>query len=119
MMQVYPLHEENIVRFCGLPVCVIMQDGSRHAGILSSCGNGRLILNGPIGKEHEAHLAKVAPQTKKKKKKGKAEIDPIEQDAVQTQSYDPYYNGGYGGYNPWGGALLFDLALIAFLFLLI
>ncbi|MWC31008.1 sporulation protein YjcZ [Paenibacillus sp. MMS18-CY102] len=42
---------------------------------------------------------------------------------VQTKDYgyDGYgYGGGYGyGYNPWGTAFAIDLALIAFLFLLL
>jgi len=127
MNQIYPLVEDNIHRFCGMPVHVVMQDGSRYTGILTSCVNGKLMLNGHTGKGPEASLAKVTPKAKpsKKKKNSKLQKDLIALDAAHTQAYTPYYNeGGYEagwgeGYYPWGGALLFDLALVAFLFLLI
>jgi len=116
MQQIYPLHEHNVSRFCGLPVLVVMQDGSRYKGILSSCGSGRLVLNGRLGEHPDAALTTVKPAEKKKKKGGKHKQEPDQQDFAQTQAFNPYYDYGY---YPWGGPLLFDLALIAFLFLLI
>lgn len=117
MEQIYPLQEEVVQQFCGMPVCAIMQDGSRHVGILSYCRNGRLMLNDE-DKGPEAEMLKAEPKLKKnkagKKGKGKSEKQPV----VQTQAYpyDPYY---YNPYLPYGGALALDLALVAFLFLLI
>ncbi|MBD2867848.1 hypothetical protein [Paenibacillus arenilitoris] len=119
-MERVPLREDIVHQLCGLPVCVVMNDGTRHVGILSSCEGGRLVLNAHLGGE-EAKLAKVQPQDKKKKKggKGKKEEHASEGQAqAQTQAY-PYDPYGYGGYYPWGGALALDFALIALLFLLI
>ena len=124
MGRIYPLHEEVVNQFCGYPVGVIMNDGTRHVGILSSCGGGRLLLNGGNGGVgiSEANLTEAQTQISKKKKgvKGKMEItDKSAQKKLQTQAYpyDPYYYDR--PYNPWGEALFLDLALIAFLFLLI
>lgn len=72
---------------------------------------------------------KVTNQKSKKSKKGKSAADNKTKDTAQTQAYypyDPYYGDpygygggyGYGGYG-FGEALAFDLASIAFLFLLI
>jgi hypothetical protein len=134
MEPIYPLHEEVVSRYCGMPVCAVMQDGSRYIGILSSCKDGKLCLNGePEASSDEAQLNKAKSAVSKKTKggKNKKEAKPISQPVkAQTQAYpyDPYgygYNGGYGygygpqPYNPWGGALALDFALIAFLFLLL
>ncbi|MFX3632298.1 MAG: hypothetical protein ACE3L7_22270 [Candidatus Pristimantibacillus sp.] len=116
MEQIYPLNEEVIQQFCGMPVCAIMQDGSRHVGILSYCRNGRIMLNDE-GKGPEAEMLKTETKPKKnkagKKGKGKLEKEP----AVQTQAYpyDPYY---YNPNLPFGGALALDLAPVAYLFLI-
>ncbi|WP_028612213.1 hypothetical protein [Paenibacillus harenae] len=121
MEPIYPLREDVIHQFCGMPVCVIMNDGTRHVGILSSCRNGKVLLNAETSGGAEAVLAKVQPQAVKKKKgaKGKKGSD-LNTEKAHTQAYldDPYYYGP-GSYYPWGGALALDLALIAFLFLLL
>lgn len=38
--------EKQLLPFCGMPVCLLMKDGSRKIGQLTSCGSGRLVLNG-------------------------------------------------------------------------
>ncbi|OME76288.1 hypothetical protein BK120_29010 [Paenibacillus sp. FSL A5-0031] len=122
MERIYPLHEEVVSRFCGYPVCVIMNDGMRHFGILSSCESGRLHLNAGSG-ETEAATANAKPQVSKNKKGGKGKKEMAHKSSstqVQTQAYpyDPYYYGERP-YYPWGEALALDLASIAFLFLLL
>lgn len=125
MEQIYPLHEEVVKRYCGYPVGVIMNDGTRHVGILSACGNGKVMLNAGPG-EAEAMLNQIQPAQKavsKKKKGGKGKQEEPHKSSksqAQTQAYpyDPYYYGQQY-YNPWGGALTLDFALIAFLFLLL
>jgi hypothetical protein len=123
MEQIYPLHEEVVNRFCGYPVGVIMKDGSRHVGILSSCGNGKLQLNAEAG-GIEASVAQEQPPVSKKKKGGKGKKEEAHKSSgkakLQTQAYpyDPYYYGPQP-YYPWGGALALDFALVAFLFLLL
>jgi len=126
MEPIFPLHEENISRFCGLPVCIVTHDGRRHVGVLTHCRNGRVMLNGHA--TGQAYIDQHTPdaagkKTTKNKKKGKEQPVQEEQPKAQTQAYG--YDGGYGyggydyGYSPWGGAFAVDLALIAFLFLLL
>ncbi|MGO4543651.1 hypothetical protein AB4Z29_02455 [Paenibacillus sp. 2TAB23] len=122
MEPIYPLHEDVVNRFCGYPVCVVMNDGSRHVGILSSCSGGKVLLNAEAG-ELEANVTQTQPTVSKKKKsgKGKKELPPkaaVPQAQTQAYPYDPYYYGPRP-YYPWGGALALDFALVAFLFLLL
>lgn len=119
MEPIFPLQEVVVNRYCGYPVCVIMNDGTRHVGILSACGSGKVLLNAQAGST-EAILTQAQPKVSKKKKGGKEKTEVHDQSGkpqAQTQAYpyDPYYYGLY----PWGGALALDLALIAFLFLLL
>ncbi|WP_419871783.1 hypothetical protein [Candidatus Pristimantibacillus sp. PTI5] len=122
MEPIFPLHEEVVNRYCGYPVCVVMQDGSRHIGILSSCGGGKVLLNAEAG-GLEANVTQLQAPVSKKKKGGKGKKE-LPQQSVQPQAqtqaypYDPYYYGPQP-YYPWGGALALDFALIAFLFLLL
>ncbi|GGE01590.1 hypothetical protein [Paenibacillus nasutitermitis] len=123
MNPIYPLHEEHINRFCGMPVCAVTRDGRRHAGILSRCEDGRLFFNERVGQQHaSAGLQSTLMQTPQtSQKKGKSSKTKIKTEAAapkaQTQAftpYDPYY-----GYGPFGGSFFIDLAFLAFLFLLI
>ncbi|WP_424769387.1 hypothetical protein [Paenibacillus sp. sgz302251] len=126
MKQIYPLHEDVVQQFCGMPVCVVMNDGSRHIGILSSCRGGKLLLNADRDGGPEAMLKKAQPAVSKKKKGGKykkennPKVAKTEKTQLQTQSYpyDPYYYNPQP-YYPWGGAVALDLAAIALLFLLL
>ncbi|MFC4812742.1 hypothetical protein [Paenibacillus sp. GCM10023250] len=133
MEQIYPLHEENIKRFCGMPVCVVTNEGQRHVGILTSCRDGRIMLNerpaaadGQLGGHatSAAQKGKLTNQKSKKAKKGKAAVESKTTGAAQTQAYYPYdpygyYGDWYGGFGFGAEVLAFDLAALAFLFLLI
>lgn len=119
MEPIFPLQEDVVQRYCGLPVCVVMNDGTRHVGILSSCRGGRVLLNADPNSGTEAILNKVQPQASKKKKGGKkADSQQSEQAQTQSYPYDPYFYGPRP-YYPWGAELVLDFALIAFLFLLL
>ncbi|MFF2481756.1 hypothetical protein [Paenibacillus sp. NPDC058071] len=117
MEQIYPLQEDVISQFCGMPVCVILQDGSRHVGVLSRCGGGKLVLNDPAGEISEEEIIAEATKASKTKKGKPAKANPPKKD-VQAQSY-PYTPYSYNSFSPFGGALAIDLAFIAFLFLLL
>ncbi|MFF2094224.1 hypothetical protein [Paenibacillus sp. NPDC058174] len=119
MEQIYPLQEEVIANFCGLPVCVIMRDGTRHIGVLSHCRNGRLTLNEQEGEAEAAAEVNQAKPGKQKKGKGKSSKAPAaKKETVQAQAY-PYDPYAYNPYFPFGGRIALDLALVAFLFLLL
>ncbi|MBD3917147.1 hypothetical protein H8B09_00150 [Paenibacillus sp. PR3] len=126
MEPIFPLHEDNISRFCGLPVCIVTHDGRRHVGVLSHCRSGRVTLNGPMGSPNAGQhavlnqhnsTADYTEQPKKNKKNKKQNVQEDELSQVQTKAYD--YSYDYGYYNPWGAAFAIDLATIAFLFLLL
>ncbi|EFM11795.1 conserved hypothetical protein [Paenibacillus curdlanolyticus YK9] len=129
MEPIFPLHEDHVSRFCGLPVCIVTKDGKRHVGVLSNCRGGRVMLNGDPSHHSgpnaylDHHDSSELAKNKKGKqhKKNKKAYAQEEQQQVQTKDYgyDDYgYGGGYG-YNPWGTAFAIDLSLIAFLFLLL
>ncbi|CDN42303.1 hypothetical protein [Paenibacillus sp. D9] len=134
MEPIRPLHEEHVQRFCGMPVCAILKDGTRHMGILTACHGGRIYLNG--GEEHHKRqqqgigiLGKPAKGKAKKSKASKPVQEQVMEQEAHTQAYPygpgagPYGPGFYGGRGPYGygygAAVGVDLAFLAFLLLLI
>jgi hypothetical protein len=133
MEPIRPLHEEHVKRFCGMPVCAVLRDGTRHMGILSACQGGRIYLNGG-----ENYLQPMSPRVgvlgntakgkgaKKTKAVQASKPEQNQEKEVHTQAY-PFGPGYYGGYYPYGygygygfgAAAAVDLAALAFLFLLI
>lgn len=45
---------EELRQLRGLPVCVIMNDGSRHIGLLTGCSKTKIVLNGDPDDEASA-----------------------------------------------------------------
>lgn len=45
MEQIYPLREEVISQYCGMPVCVVFKTGFKWIGVLKACQGGKLILS--------------------------------------------------------------------------
>ncbi|QYR20708.1 hypothetical protein KZ483_23455 [Paenibacillus sp. sptzw28] len=126
MEPIFPLHEEHIEKFCGMPVCIVTKEGQRHVGILSSCRGGRLMLNENQGYSSAASvgtaggITHVQSKSKKKGRKTGKTVQTLQTDKAETQSYDPYYPyNGFAPYSPYAEAFAIDLALIAFLFLLL
>jgi hypothetical protein len=126
MEPIYPLNEDRINQFCGVPVCIVTHEGNRHVGILSSCRNGRVTLNAGSEKPNttspgiQGTVTNVKGKNKKKNQKGEKLVVTQDGGKAVTQSvypYDPY--GGYAPYYPYAEAFAIDLALIAFLFLLL
>ncbi|MCQ6559203.1 hypothetical protein [Paenibacillus mendelii] len=123
MQQIYPLHEEHINRFCGMPVCIVTKEGERHVGVISRSVGGRLYLNegpeesGNAPASHETHGDTPYLQGKESKKGRKSKknepVKKAEKAETKAYPYAPY------PYYPFGGAFAIDLALIAFLFLLL
>lgn len=127
MEPILPLSEERISQFCGNMVCVILKDGTRHVGVLSSCKNGKVTLNdhpeNPTTHQYEspAESGPAKPAKKKSRKpKSKAGTVSLSTEDAQTKTYGPYrpYPYGYPFY-PFGGLVAFELAAIAFLLLLL
>lgn len=126
MEPLYPLTTERIQPFCGNIVCVLMQDGTRHVGILSSCDKGRIILNDDLegaGKlyvnQRSGSESKAAAGSKKRGRKTKKTAPTAETSAFPFgYPGQGYYPGFYPRY-PFGGRRVLDLALIALLFLIL
>lgn len=65
--QLFPLEDEYVCRFVGLPVDVTTHDGERYSGILSYCGDGSISLNGGESVRRDAYV--LNKESKKPKKK--------------------------------------------------
>ncbi|MGM1021997.1 MAG: hypothetical protein ACQEXV_15890 [Bacillota bacterium] len=157
MFPIYPVNEANVAPHGGRLVCAVLHDGTRHVGILSGCGKGKLMLNGypssfpnslnagKYNNKGKQEAKKISSKKKKQNSKNKARSSakinslikppseplspsfPYDTRGFAGNSYGGYGNGGPGygrGYGSYGGyghgaGLVLDLALIAFLFLLI
>jgi hypothetical protein len=121
MEPIYPLQEEHVKNFCGNVVCIVTKEGTRHIGIMSSCRGGKVYLNEQPVSSSTSQGDKTYLQGKAKKKGAKlAKVTSEQAAAEQAQTKvwgNPYY--GYGPYSPFGEVLAFELAAIAFLFLLL
>ncbi|OXM17377.1 hypothetical protein [Paenibacillus herberti] len=143
MQQIQPLHEDNIKRFCGMPVCMVLRDGSRYTGILTACQDDHIFLNG--GEEYHARqsggasISSTSSSTKGKKSKTiKKAPDKMKEPTAQIKAFTSYPGypygsrsifGGYPGYRPYGygyrngfgfgAAFAVGLSALAFLLLLI
>ncbi|BBH24718.1 hypothetical protein Back11_60630 [Paenibacillus baekrokdamisoli] len=126
MEPIFPLHEDHINKFCGVPVCIITHDGNRHVGILTSCHNGRVMLNGSPEQQHKSSFGSQGTKNHEKGKnklKGKKGAKPkkaVTESKAQAQaisSNDPF--NGNSSFSPFGDFFAIDLAQIAFLFLLL
>lgn len=41
-----PVTEDQLRQLQGLPVCIVMNDGTRHFGTITRCAKGKVVLNG-------------------------------------------------------------------------
>jgi len=46
--------EKRLLPYCGMPVCLLMKDGSRIVGRMTACRKGALILNGDAANKSAA-----------------------------------------------------------------
>lgn len=127
MDQIYPLQEDVVSQYYGMPVYIVMKDGTRHIGLLSRCAGGKLTLNGDpnvsVATEPESAPVKSSKKSKKSGSKSKnqsqANAAMPDNPPVQTQSYpfDPYYYEPRP-YIPFREVISLDFAHVAYLFLL-
>jgi hypothetical protein len=115
MIPIHPVEEKAVSRYIGMPVCAVLQDGTRHYGILSRIEKGKLILNESPEEAESANL--------KRRSRGKAKTTSVRKGAKAKISAFPAVEGFPGPYpygypNPFGGRIVLDLAAIALLFLL-
>jgi hypothetical protein len=119
MDPIYPVNEEICSRLIGAPVCAVLNDGTRHYGIISRVEGGKLILNddpeqdfveaSSYGKKGKS---KANISAKQKSSRGKT---ASKQGKAQISAFGP---AGFGYPYPFGGRIAIDLAAIAFLLLL-
>ncbi|GLX67486.1 hypothetical protein [Paenibacillus glycanilyticus] len=130
MDQIYPLQEEVVSHYRGMPVYIVMKDGSRHIGLLSKCAGGKLELDGDpnaaTATEPEPPQQQVKSPSKKNKKnaasKSKSQANSSKSAyPVQTQSFpfDPSYYEPRPHYSyPKREAETLEFDQVALLFLL-
>lgn len=90
----YNFDENSIRPLIGRAVCVILEDGTRHTGILTSCGPNALVLNG----ERTGR-----PVDRKRKSKLQAEISTLPEE-------DPPADSAYWGKLGFGPAM--DVSMV-------
>ncbi|WP_276358345.1 hypothetical protein [Cohnella caldifontis] len=74
--------EKAILPYCGRAVMVLMKDGSRKIGQLTSCSSGRLVLNGEEESGEEAFVSRKARiRRTSRRRTRKSRIDPAPQPA--------------------------------------
>lgn len=97
MVPIRILHEDYIRRYCGLPVCLVLQDGTRHTGVLSACGDGQIYLNGgeklQSGSIPKAGISAKSAKLKKKKSKKSNNSNASKNKAVPFGPGYPYRSG--------------------------
>lgn len=100
MQPIHPICEETVKPHMGKHVCVVLTDGTEVYGTLGGLQGNQLVLNScyPGGEGIATSSTKGKGRSKSKGKQ------------VRTSGF------GYYPPYPYGGALLLDLALIAFLF---
>lgn len=135
MEPIFPLTEEHLDRFRGQLVCVVMQDGTRHVGILSRCRGGRIVLNEEAGDYGDVagHQAEDGEKRRSRRQGGRKRGRKANAAQPETARAAAFGSGGWTGppeYGPWSGGyrppyglfgprLLLDLALIALVFLIL
>lgn len=135
MEPIYPLTEEHLDRYRGQLVCVVMQDGTRHVGVLSRCRGGRLVLNDDEAYPEGDGLQAEAAGRRSGRRRTRRKRTPRLQQGSAVSDADAFaagyaggpdgfhgpYSGGYRPvpYRPFGPRLLLDLALIALVLLIL
>jgi hypothetical protein len=104
LIPITPLTPAGIQPYIGRPVCAVMQDGTRHFGILHGCDGGQLILGAAPGGLTLASL-----------ERGKSR-KAVPEKAKTKALFGPF--GGLGGFGlGFGfGAITLSLAFLAALF---
>ncbi|GIP40868.1 hypothetical protein J31TS4_41480 [Paenibacillus sp. J31TS4] len=109
MHRIHPVNEETCAPFRGLPVLVVLKDGTQHVGMLSGIQNGQLVLNDDGSSPSVAAKRKARARNSKKPQRTKAKPD------AGVNALAPPF-----GYGPvLGGRLAFDLTDVTLLFLLL
>ncbi|WP_239618611.1 hypothetical protein [Cohnella mopanensis] len=72
----FSFDEDSLQPLCGRAVCVILNDGTRHTGILTSCSPSTIVLNGE---------RTVRPVKRTRKSKAQVDISTI-QSEEQSES---------------------------------
>jgi len=115
MEPIFPLEEDYINRFRGLPVLVVMQDGSRHIGLLGGAYGGRIRLNGdaPPGDAGLSHAGR-----RRKRTTGRRRLHPNVHEAHEPAATPPGPPGPPAA-SPFGPPVTLELSQTAYLFLLL
>ncbi len=77
---VFAINENSLRPLFGKAVCVILNDETRHTGILTSCDPSSIILNGDRKERAEIKERSQRPVERSRKSKLQADVSTIKQD---------------------------------------
>ncbi|MDF2815446.1 MAG: hypothetical protein K0Q81_1646 [Paenibacillus sp.] len=123
MRLISPIKQEQCSRLIGLPVCTILQDGSRHFGVLSRAQNGKLYLNDDGEKAKTSAIPEKVTSAVNKKSRVNSKALISNDASAKTVNSQPF-NAGFPDFGPYGLSGSFkdnsrkvvDLASISVLF---
>jgi hypothetical protein len=84
-LQLEPV-EKQLLPYKGLPVCLLMKDGSRKIGQLTACGSGRLILNGGTVDSSDATILRKTAARRAGRRRTRKQQDSPEPRQPQTEA---------------------------------
>lgn len=126
MERVYPLNEETLEPLRGRVVCAITKEGHHYIGVLHSCSGSRLVLNGPEdgaleegGYPHTPGARLRSRRRKPGRNAARKQAKPAKAGTQALGGYPGYTYSPYGYPGRYGPPIGLDLALLAFLFLLV
>jgi hypothetical protein len=93
-MRVDP-EEQQLVPFYGMPVCLVMKDGSQKVGRLTSCRAGRVILNGLDRDDSGLTLSRKQSRRKTRPRARKPKQSPAA-DTPESQAGDVFDIAPFG-----------------------
>lgn len=82
--------EKQLTPFFGMPVCLLMKDGSRKIGQLTSCRAGKLTLGGEVKDAGDATVSRKESQRRSKRPRTRKPKQSVSDKPVFTP--EPGYN---------------------------
>lgn len=100
-LQLHP-EEKQLLPYRGMPVCLIMKDGSRKIGQLTACRGGKIILNGNAEDDREAAVTrKTAARRAKRPRARKPAGTFAPRQGLENPEWDDFGGGFFDGQPPF------------------
>jgi hypothetical protein len=117
MNEHFTLDEETCRRLIGYPIVAVLHDDSRHYGIISKVGGGKLILNDNPATEQSAGTAERSRRkTNLSGKKGAGKSGKSRGGPANVSAYPAAEFGQFPFPSPFGARVALELSSVAGLF---